>query len=138
VTETANPSKAKGTAFETLWTNYIREHHNPAAHRNVQMGRLDIGDVDGYYLHASELKAEKAITLPAYIAQANREAMHAGQPFGCAVVKRRNAGIAAAYVVRDVETDARLINRLRDAEDLLQEHAFDVWREHHERHGGGR
>lgn len=134
---TANPSKARGTAFETLWTNYVREHHNPYARRNAQTGTKDIGDVDGYYLHAAELKAEQRITLSDYIAQANREAAHAGQPFGCAVVKRRNAGVAAGYVVRDVETDARLLNRLRDAEDLLQEHVYDVWREHYDRHGGG-
>jgi hypothetical protein len=134
---TANPNKARGTTWETTWLRYIQEHHNPAAHRNVQMGRLDVGDVAGYYLHASELKAEQTITLPDYIAQANREAVNAGQPFGCAVVKRRNANVSAGYVVRDVETDARLINRLRDAEDLLQEHVYDVWKEHHDRHGGG-
>lgn len=123
----ANASKAKGTAWETLWTNYIREHHNPAAHRNVQMGRLDIGDVSGYYLHAAELKAEKTITLSDYIAQANREAIHAGMPFGCAVVKRRMKGVADGYVVRDVRTDVRLLNRLRDMEEALQDVDYDRW-----------
>lgn len=130
----ANPSKQKGTAWESLWTAYIREHHNPAAHRNVQMGRLDIGDVSGYYLHASELKAEKTITLSDYIAQANREAINAGEPFGCAVVKRRMKGVADGYVVRDVATDVRLMNRLRDAEELLKEYKFDVWLEHDAHH----
>jgi hypothetical protein len=125
--EAANPAKAKGTAWESLWTNYIREHHNPAAHRNVQMGRLDIGDVAGYYLHAAELKAEKTITLSAYIAQANREAGHAGEPFGCAVVKRRMKGVADGYVVRDVATDVRLMNRLRDMEDALRLHSKVHW-----------
>ncbi|MFE7397999.1 hypothetical protein [Streptomyces sp. NPDC057557] len=130
----ANPSKAKGTAWESLWTAYIRERHNPAAHRNVQMGRLDIGDVSGYYLHASELKAEKTITLSDYIAQANREAVNAGEPFGCAVVKRRMKGVADGYVVRDVATDVRLMNRLRDAEALLEEYAFEAWLEHDAHH----
>lgn len=134
---TANPSKARGTAWESTWTNYIREHHNPDAHRNVQMGRLDIGDVDGYYLHASELKAEKTITLSDYVTQANREAVNAHQPYGCAVVKKRSAGVAAGYVVRDVATDVRLINRLRDAELLLEEHAYPIFREHYEKHGSG-
>jgi hypothetical protein len=130
-------SKQRGTAWESAIRTYLQEHHNPAVHRNVQMGRLDIGDLDGYFLHALEAKAEKTITLPDYIAQANREAINAGQPFGCAVVKRRMKGVADAYVVRDVATDVRLINRLRDAEDLLQEHVYEVWRDHHERHGGG-
>ncbi|MGW1547479.1 hypothetical protein [Streptomyces sp. NPDC002346] len=123
----ANPAKAKGTAWESLWTAYIRERHNPAAHRNVQMGRLDIGDVSGYYLHASELKAEKTITLSDYIKQANREAVNAGEPFGCAVVKRRMKGVADGYVVRDVATDVRLMNRLRDMEDALQAAAPVAW-----------
>ncbi|MGW6638509.1 hypothetical protein [Streptomyces cyaneofuscatus] len=123
----ANPAKAKGTAWESAWTAYIREHHNPSAHRNVQIGAKDIGDVSGYYLHAAELKAEKTITLSSYIAQANREAVHAGQPFGCAVVKRRMKGTADGYVVRDVATDVRLMNRMRDMEDALQDAAFDRW-----------
>ncbi len=123
----ANPAKQKGTAWETAWTNYIREQHNPAAHRNVQMGRLDIGDVSGYYLHASELKAEKAITLSDYIRQANREAVNAGQPFGCAVVKRRMKGVEDGYVVRDVRTDVRLMNRLKIMEEALQDVDYDRW-----------
>jgi hypothetical protein len=84
------------------------------------MGSRDIGDVAGYYLHASECKAEKSITLSDYIAQANREAVNAGQPFGCAIVKRRMKGVQDGYVVRDVATDVRLMNRLRDMEEALR------------------
>lgn len=133
----ANPGKAKGTAWESALVLYLREHHNPGTRRNVQMGAKDIGDLDGYYLHALEAKAEKSITLSDYIAQANREAVHAGQPFGCAVVKRRNASVAAGYVVRDLETDVRLINRLRDAEVTLQSIAPTLYADHVERHGVG-
>lgn len=132
-----NPAKKKGTAWESAWTAYVREHHNPGAHRNVQMGRADIGDVDGYYLHAAELKAEQRITLADYIAQANREAVHARQPYGCAVVKRPRAGVAAGYVVRDVATDVRLINRLRDAEETLRAIAPTVYAHHVQQHGEG-
>ncbi|WP_030997550.1 hypothetical protein [Streptomyces sp. NRRL F-5630] len=131
----ANPSKQKGSAWESAYVAYLREHHNPDAHRNVQMGAKDIGDVSGLYLHAAELKAEKTITLASYIAQANREAINAGQPFGCAVVKRRMKGTADGYVVRDVRTDVRLMNRFRDAERLLQHHApAEVWEAHDEKH----
>ncbi|MFD5504629.1 hypothetical protein ACFWJS_33800 [Streptomyces sp. NPDC127061] len=124
----SNPSKAKGTAWESDIVGYLRDHHNDRTHRNVQMGRLDIGDIDGYYLHALEAKAEKTITLSDYIAQANREAVNAGQPYGCAVVKRRMKGVADGYVVRDVRTDVRLISRLRDMEAALQRAAPDVYR----------
>ncbi|MFJ6636617.1 hypothetical protein ACIQMR_35415 [Streptomyces sp. NPDC091376] len=123
----ANPSKAKGTAWESDVVAYLREKHNPAARRNVQMGSKDIGDIDGYYLHALEAKAEKEITLSSYIAQANREAIHAGAPFGCAVVKRRMKGTRDAYVVRDLATDVRLINRLKIMEEALQDADFGRW-----------
>lgn len=134
MTTLANPAKAKGTAWESSVRNYLAEHHNPEAHRNVQMGSRDIGDISGYYLHAVEAKAERTITLSDYIAQANREAIHAGQPFGCAVVKRRMKGVADGYVVRDLATDVRLMNRMRDMEDALKNAAFDDWQildEHH-------
>ncbi|KUN16555.1 hypothetical protein AQJ23_44995 [Streptomyces antibioticus] len=98
------------------------------------MGARDIGDVDGYYLHALEAKAEKSITLADYIAQANREAIHAGQPFGCAVVKRRMRGVADGYVVRDLRTDVRLLNRLKAAENLLRNIAPDSFEQHDRAH----
>ncbi|MGW0468291.1 hypothetical protein ACWDX6_23950 [Streptomyces sp. NPDC003027] len=123
----SNPSKAKGTAWESAIVAFLREHHNPGARRNVQMGAKDIGDIDGYYLHALEAKAEKSITLSDYIAQANREAIHAGMPFGCAVVKRRMKGVADGYVVRDLATDVRLVNRLKIMEEALQDESFDRW-----------
>lgn len=122
-----NRSKAKGTAWESAVVAYLREHHNPGARRNVQMGARDIGDIDGYYLHALEAKAEKTITLADYIAQANRERIHAGQPFGCAVIKRRMKGVADGYVVRDVRTDVRLVTRLKVMEEALQDVAYDRW-----------
>lgn len=130
----SNPAKAKGTAWESALVGYLRENHNPGVHRNVQMGARDIGDIDGYYLHALEAKAEKSITLSDYIAQANKEAIHAGQPFGCAVVKRRMKGVADGYVVRDVRTDVRLLNRLRDMEDALKDADFDRWYDIDEHH----
>ncbi|MFB7479524.1 hypothetical protein ACFUEM_08760 [Streptomyces anulatus] len=123
----ANASKAKGTTWESALVAYLREHHNPGARRNVQMGAKDIGDIDGYYLHALEAKAERTITLSSYIAQANKEAVHAGQPYGCAVVKRRMKGTADGYVVRDVATDVRLMNRMQEMEGALQDVAFDRW-----------
>ncbi|MEU3986121.1 hypothetical protein AB0F77_39695 [Streptomyces sp. NPDC026672] len=130
----SHPSKQKGTAWESAIVGYLREQHNPGVHRNVQMGARDIGDIDGYYLHALEAKAEKTITLADYIAQANREAIHAGQPFGCAVVKRRMKGVADGYVVRDLRTDVRLLNRLRDAEVLLEMNAPKAWSYHLAKH----
>jgi predicted phosphatase len=130
----ANPAKAKGTAWETATVNFVKEHHNPEAHRNVQMGAKDIGDFDGYYLHASECKNVKTVTLPEFIRQANREAANAGKPYGCVWLKRRQVGVKDSFVIRDAATDVRVINRLRDAECLLAVLAPDAYQAHLARH----
>ncbi|WP_103529489.1 hypothetical protein [Streptomyces sp. SM12] len=133
----SNPAKRKGTAFESAIVTFLREHHDPEAHRNVQMGAKDIGDIDGYYLHAVEAKAERTITLADYIRQANREAIHAGRPFGCAIVKARGKGIGASYVVRDLETDVRLVTRVQVMEEALKTTDIELWSALDEKYGGG-
>ncbi|GAB7187117.1 hypothetical protein ATKI12_6948 [Kitasatospora sp. Ki12] len=133
----ANPSKRRGTEWESAVRAYLQEHHNSETRRNVQMGAKDIGDLDGYYLHAAECKDEKTITLSSYIAQANREAVNAHQPYGAAIIKRRRANVATGYVVRDLETDVRLVNRLKDAEETLLVIAPTVYADHVQRHGKG-
>ncbi|WP_282203930.1 hypothetical protein [Kitasatospora fiedleri] len=130
-------AKDRGTRWESAVRGYLQEAGQPDVRRNVQMGRRDIGDLDGYYLHAVECKDEQKITLSAYVAQANREAINAMQPYGCAIVKRRRANVSAGYVVRDLETDAKLINRLRDAEETLLAIAPTVHADHVQRHGKG-
>lgn len=113
---------------------YLQENHDPDVKRTGHLGPVD---VSGYYLHVVEAKTEKTITLPEYIAQATRAAARAQQPYGVAVVKRRNANVKDAYAVRDLAMDVRLVNRLRDAELLLEEHAYGVFKVHYEKHGGG-
>lgn len=122
-----NPAKRKGTAYESLIVGYLTEHHNAGARRNVQMGRNDIGDIDGYYLHAIEAKAVREITLADFVKQANREAVNAGKPYGCVWIKARGKGVAASYVVRDAETDVRLMNRLKGMETALQAVNRGAW-----------
>ena len=130
-------AKRKGTAYESAIVGFLRDNHNPGAHRNVQTGARDIGDIDGYYLHALEAKAERTITLAEYVRQANRERIHAQKPFACVWVKARGKGVAASYVVRDAGTDVRLMNRLRAAESALERADSAAYRVHVEGHGGG-
>lgn len=133
---TANANKAKGTKYE----GEIRDYLNSIGfevRRVVQMGSADQGDLHGYPLHIIEAKSEKAIRLPEYIRQAEREAVNASQPFAVSFVKQPRASVGAGYAVRSIATDARLIARLRDAEALLEEHAYEVFRAHYASHGGG-
>lgn len=128
----ANPNKRKGTEWESAVRDYLNatlglyvedwrdaaspwkdaaDPHN--VKRQVQMSTKDVGD-----LHAVpfvlEAKAERDIDLPAYIRQANREAVNAGLPYGVAVVKARGKQTKDGYVVCDLATFARILRALRE------------------------
>ena len=105
----ANPSKRKGTAWESEVVRYLSERGFPEARRNVQYGAKDIGDVGGVPYFALEAKNVQSITLADFVKQANREAGNAGEPFGAVVVKKRNASTGDAYFVMDFETAATVI-----------------------------
>jgi hypothetical protein len=104
----ANPSGAKGSKFERDVVDYLRKAGFDVE-RLARKGKDDEGDVvvkDGA-VHVLELKAEKAIDLSGYLREAKVEAenyaKHRNLPAAsinkAAVIKRRNHGIAQAYVV---------------------------------------
>jgi hypothetical protein len=94
-----NPSKAKGTAWESAVVGYLRDHGHPHAERRVLTGHADKGDVTGIPGVVIECKAERTITLAAYMDEVEAEMANANAPIGVAVVKRRNRPPADAYVV---------------------------------------
>lgn len=87
-----NPSKQKGTRFETEVAEYL------GVERRTLHGNKDEGDliIPGW---AVECKNEKQINLAQYMKEVEAERTNAKAMFGCAVVKRRGKGAADAYVV---------------------------------------
>ncbi|MEU3285621.1 hypothetical protein [Streptomyces longwoodensis] len=129
----ANPSKQKGTRYEGEIRDFLNARGFEVK-RVVQMGRADQGDLHGYPLHIIEAKSVKSFDLPAFVRQADREAVNAGQPFGVVFIKKARASTADGYAVRSIATDVRLINRLRDAEQLLRDLAPETFERHNKRH----
>ena len=122
----ANPSKQKGTRYE----GEIREFLNARGFdvkRVVQMGRADQGDLHGYPLHIIEAKSVKSFDLPAFVRQADREAVNAGEPFGVVFIKKARASTADGYAVRSIATDVRMVRRAREVEEALQDVDYDRW-----------
>ncbi|MBA0054315.1 hypothetical protein E0L36_26725 [Streptomyces sp. AJS327] len=128
----SNPNKAKGTAHETAVRHYLNDvlgqyrddwkeagypWRDPRDPNNVtrpaQTGVKDVGDLHAWPA-VLECKAEKEFRLPAYVAQANKEARNAGFPLGVAVVKAPRKNIKDAYVVMDLETFAQVLRQLRE------------------------
>jgi len=108
----SNPSKRKGTAWERAVQDYLTAVMGCAVHRMPPSGSKDVGDLqftdrDGD-LVVIEAKATKALDLAGAVEEARAEAINAGAAYGVAVIKRRQHGVAAGYVVMTLADFAAL------------------------------
>lgn len=124
----SNPSKAKGTAWETAIVHFLNDrlgHYLPGwkdlparlrfvnfldplnAKRQAQMGAKDVGDIWVYPM-LIEAKDVKAAAVPAWIRQARAEGANAGFDLYCVVHKSRGANTGRAAVHFDVRTWTRI------------------------------
>jgi Holliday junction resolvase len=102
--------KRKGSTFERDVVHFLQEHGFPDAERAYGVGRPeDVGDVVGVPGITIECKATKSIDLARFVDEAESERLNARQPFGVAIVKRRNKPTSAAYVVMALESFVRLV-----------------------------
>ena len=105
----SNPSKRKGSAWETTLRDYLIEHQIDTV-RNTTNGAFDIGDLavrlNGRH-YVVEAKATKQIDLSGFISEATVEAdnyatlnkLDPAIVHPLVVVKRRQHGTSKAYVV---------------------------------------
>jgi hypothetical protein len=129
-------AKSKGTAFETLivraLASFFGGRHGLAPRRAAQEGFNDSGDIHGvspFIIQAKAYKSwEEAIRLG--LDGAEKQKVHAGEPYGVAFVKRPRRSVGDAYAVMTVATFARLLLRLRRAEEFLEKSspgAFELY-----------
>lgn len=108
----ANPNKAKGTAHETNIVNFLASE-GITANRVVQTGAKDTGDIHtGDFVLQAKNWHDISSALREGTDGAQRQAEHAGKPFGVAVIKRPRKGIADAYVAMPLRVFARLLKLL--------------------------
>jgi len=108
-----NPSKRRGTGWESDIVVYLKLHGWRYAERRALNGSQDRGDVAGIPGVVIEAKNVKAITLSAFIDEATHEAKNDGAGIGVAWIKRRGkASPADGYIVMD---GATFVSMLHDA-----------------------
>lgn len=125
-----NKHKAKGTSFETLLVNYLKEQGFPHARRTALAGENDAGDIHGVVQNcvvqncdipskeiAIQAKNQKAFKLSEWLNDTVKQAskLHMGIPL--LVVKRPGKGAAAVG-------DSYAVMRLEDMLLLLKEAHF--------------
>lgn len=88
----SNPSKQKGTAFESAVVEYFKAHGFPTVERRALHGNTDKGDIAGVRNWTFELKNRKALNLGGALDEARIEAQNAGTALYAAIVKRPRKG----------------------------------------------
>lgn len=107
----ANPSKAKGTAYETEVVNYLNDVEDIMG-KAERTGSADFGAAD---IHQGdwtfECKAEKSIDLPGYLKQLAAAVTRSGrkQIKSAVWVKNRRHSVDESYVVTSGENYAALM-----------------------------
>src|SRR5690348_4128190 len=106
----ANPSKARGTAFESAIVDYLRLNGWPHAERRALSGGKDRGDVAGIAGVCIEAKSVAKIELGRFLSEAVAEKANANARVGVAWVKRRGKASAGdAYVLMSGEQFVQLL-----------------------------
>ena len=116
----SNPSKAKGTRHESATRNYLKER-GVAAYRPAQTGFRDSGDIHGvspFIVQAKDWK-DLAGALREGVDGAVKQAAHAGEDYGVAVIKRARKPIEDAYAVMRLSDWTSVLIRLTSAERRL-------------------
>ena len=129
-------AKAKGTAWETALVKslsaFFLGRYGLQPRRVAQEGFKDSGDLHGmspFVAQAKNYKSwEDAIRLG--LDGVEKQKVHAGEPFGVVFVKRIRKSVGEGYAVTNVATFARLLLRLRRAEELLEALSPDVFEDY--------
>lgn len=107
----ASANKQKGSQFERDVVSYLQSQGFNAERRYGAGIREDRGDIVGVPDFAIECKNQRNIDLAQFVDEAIIEAKHARQPFGAAVIKRRNRNVRESYVVMSLEQFVALLQR---------------------------
>lgn len=106
----SNPSKQRGTAWETAVVRWLNDHGFPYAERRTLAGTADKGDITGIPGVVLECKNTKSISLAQFIDELEVEMSNARADLGAVVIKRRGTtNVADAYAVMPMRIFARLI-----------------------------
>lgn len=103
-------SRRKGTGWESAIVDYLKKNGVVHAERRALNGAKDRGDIAGIVGVVIEAKAEKAITLAAYVKETEAERLNDNARHGVAWIKRvGKSSPADAYVLMTGEGLMRLL-----------------------------
>lgn len=110
-----NPSKRKGTKFESELVAYLRYHlESQDIERRALSGTQDRGDIAGLKDWTIEAKNHNAQNFAGWLDETQREQANAGTPYGLLVVRRRMKPVGQSFAVMTLD---QLIDIMLDLEE---------------------
>ena len=125
----------KGSAWENAVESYLKDFfHDPSIHVERLHGMNDEGDIHGLPDTIIECKNCREYRLTDWVAEAEAEAVNAGERHGAVFFKRRGRGLSNVgqhYALMSIDTFCRM---LRDGTDRwekteLRSLVVDLWAE---------
>lgn len=99
-----NPSKQKGTKFESWIVDHLNANGYPTAERRALHGNTDRGDITGTPGLAWELKATKQLDIAQFLREAETARTNSGADIGAVVWKRRQQPAGQSAVILTLDT----------------------------------
>lgn len=129
-------AKQRGTAWETALVRalsaFFAGRYGLAPRRVAQEGFADTGDLHGlspFIAQAKDWRSwEDAMRIGLDGAETQR--VRAGEAYGVAFVKRVRRPVGGGYAVTTIATFARMLLRMRRAEELLRASDPEAWERH--------
>lgn len=113
-----NPSKRRGTAFETRVVKMLQAFGFGEAARAPLSGKNDKGDILGIKNWTLELKNRKQWALAQAMDEAKRESQVGKTSFYAVVANRNRSPINRAYAVMELSQLLNIIAMLEELEEL--------------------
>lgn len=93
----SNPSKIRGTRWESDVVSYLRSNGFDQAERRALAGQADLGDIVNAGPYVWECKSTQRIELAKGMDETKEETKNANVRFGFLINKRRNKSVGEAY-----------------------------------------
>jgi len=116
----ANPSRAKGTAYEVLVRDYFQGRGWSDCQRLATRAALDLGDLTGIPRFAIECRDRQKQELARNVDDAEERARHKRADFGVSLMKRPRRPVGDSYVLMSLDTFSRILDELLADQKQLQ------------------
>lgn len=113
-----NKNKAKGTAAETAFVNFMVENGFAWVERRSLKGKADRGDISGLPGVVIEIKSGSRLAIPEWVKELEIEMVNDGSSEGYLVIKPKGKGKGSVNQWWVIQTVGQWLNSMQKSSDV--------------------